>query len=33
MRLVLETAHRGLHNRMHAQGHFHEHNPVTDHHQ
>jgi hypothetical protein len=31
MRLVLESAHRTLHNRMHQQGHFHDHNPVTDH--
>jgi hypothetical protein len=25
MRLVLESAHRSLHNRMHQQGHYHEH--------
>lgn len=25
MHLVLESAHRGLHNRMHRLGHFHEH--------
>jgi hypothetical protein len=31
MRLVLETAHRELHNRMHQEGHFHEHTPPTDH--
>ncbi len=31
MRLVLEAAHRRLHNRMHAQGHFHEHTPGEDH--
>jgi hypothetical protein len=31
MRLVLESAHRRLHNRMHAQGHFHEHTAATDH--
>jgi hypothetical protein len=31
MRLVLESAHRGLHNRMHALGYFHEHTPVEDH--
>ena len=31
MRLVLESAHRGLHNRMHRQGHFHNHTPPTDH--
>jgi hypothetical protein len=31
MRLVLEAAHRSLHNRMHQQGRFHDHTPVTDH--
>jgi hypothetical protein len=31
MRLVLEGAHRSLHNRMHARGHFHEHTPPEDH--
>jgi hypothetical protein len=31
MRLVLESAHRILHNRMHQQGHYHEHTPVTEH--
>lgn len=31
MRLVLESAHRRLHNRMHAQGHYHEHTPGEDH--
>jgi hypothetical protein len=31
MRLVLESAHRSLHNRMHQQGYFHDHTPVTDH--
>ena len=31
MRLVLESAHRSLHNRMHQQGQFHDHTPVTDH--
>ena len=31
MRLTLESAHRTLHNRMHQQGHFHEHTPPTDH--
>jgi hypothetical protein len=25
MRLALESAHRTLHNRMHQQGHYHEH--------
>jgi hypothetical protein len=28
MRLVLESAHRSLHNRMHQQGYFHEHGPT-----
>jgi hypothetical protein len=32
MRLVLESAHRRLHNRMHQEGHFHEHTPAEDHH-
>jgi hypothetical protein len=27
MRLVLESAHRALHNRMHQEGHYHEHTP------
>ncbi|MHB1294079.1 MAG: CehA/McbA family metallohydrolase [Anaerolineae bacterium] len=31
MRLVLESAHRTLHNRMHQQGHYHTHSPVDDH--
>ena len=31
MRLVLESAHRGLHNRMHQLGYYHDHTPVTDH--
>jgi hypothetical protein len=31
MRLVLESAHRSLHNRMHELGYFHGHTPVTDH--
>ena len=31
MRLVLQSAHRSLHNRMHQMGFFHEHTPVTDH--
>lgn len=31
MRLALTAAHRELHNRMHAAGHYHEHTPVTDH--
>jgi len=32
MRLVLQSAHRSLHNRMHAQGMFHDHTAVDDHH-
>ncbi len=32
MRLELEAAHRKLHNRMHQEGHFHEHTPPADHH-
>jgi hypothetical protein len=31
MRLVLTSAHRTLHNRLHERGHFHEHTPLTDH--
>jgi hypothetical protein len=31
MRLVLEAAHRSLHNRMHQQGKYHDHTPVADH--
>jgi hypothetical protein len=31
MRLVLESAHRGLHHRMHELGFYHDHTPVTDH--
>jgi hypothetical protein len=31
MRLVLESAHRTLHNRMHQQGAFHDHIPQNDH--
>ncbi|GAB4545799.1 MAG: hypothetical protein Kow0063_39990 [Anaerolineae bacterium] len=31
MRLVLETAHRTFHNRMHQLGYYHNHTPVTDH--
>jgi hypothetical protein len=31
MRLVLESAHRRLHNRMHALGHYHDHTPEEDH--
>jgi hypothetical protein len=32
MRLVLTAAHRSLHNRMHQQGHYHEHTVTEDHH-
>jgi hypothetical protein len=32
MRLVLEAAHRQLHNRMHQAGHFHGHTSPEDHH-
>jgi hypothetical protein len=31
MRLVLESAHRKLHNRMHRMGHYHDHTIVMDH--
>jgi hypothetical protein len=31
MRLALTSAHRRLHNRMHAQGFFHQHTPAVDH--
>jgi hypothetical protein len=31
MRLVLESAHRRLHNRLHQLGTFHDHTPLTDH--
>jgi hypothetical protein len=31
MRLVLTSAHRSLHNRMHQRGTYHDHTPVTDH--
>lgn len=31
MRLVLVTARRSLHNRLHQQGVYHDHTPVTDH--
>jgi len=31
MRLVLESAHRRLHNRMHAAGQYHEHSAAEDH--
>ncbi len=31
MRLVLESAHRSLHNRMHRLGYYHDHTPAEDH--
>jgi hypothetical protein len=31
MQLVLTSAHRSLHNRMHQMGFYHDHTPVTDH--
>jgi len=31
MRLVLESAHRSLHNRMHQLGYYHDHTPMTHH--
>ena len=31
MRMVLESAHRSIHNRLHQAGHYHEHTPLTDH--
>lgn len=31
MRLVLTSAHRALHNRMHKEGRYHKHSPVDDH--
>lgn len=31
MKLVLTSAHRTIHNRMHEKGYFHQHNPVNDH--
>ena len=31
MRLALVTAHRSLHNRLHQQGHYHDHTPAADH--
>ena len=31
MRMVLTSAHRELHNRMHRMGHYHGHTPVEDH--
>ncbi|MCJ7700660.1 MAG: CehA/McbA family metallohydrolase [Anaerolineales bacterium] len=31
MRMVLTSAHRSMHNRLHARGYFHNHTPVTNH--
>jgi len=31
LRLLLESAHRSVHNRMHQMGQFHRHSPLTDH--
>jgi hypothetical protein len=31
MRLVIESAYRELHNRMHSNGMYHDHNPQSDH--
>jgi hypothetical protein len=31
MRMVLVSAHRSIHNRMHKLGYFHDHTPATDH--
>ncbi len=31
MRLLLESTHRKVHNRMHQMGYYHKHNPVSDH--
>jgi hypothetical protein len=31
MRMVLTSAHREVHNRMHQQGQYHAHTPVDDH--
>ena len=31
MRLLLTSAHRGLHNRLHQLGHYHRHTPLDDH--
>ena len=31
MRMVLESVHRAMHNRMHQMGHYHEHSPLDDH--
>lgn len=31
MKMVLTSAHRTLHNRMHEMGYYHQHTPVNDH--
>jgi hypothetical protein len=31
MRLMIQSAHRSLHNRMHQSGYYHDHTPITDH--
>lgn len=31
MRMILESAHRSVHNRMHQMGHYHKHTPEADH--
>jgi len=31
MRLVLESAHRSVHNRLHQEGHYHKHTGPQDH--
>ena len=33
MRLLLESTHRSVHNRMHQMGQYHRHSPLTDHHE
>ena len=32
MRLMLESAYRSVHNRMHQMGHYHDHLPEKNHH-
>ena len=31
MRMVLTSTYRSVHNRLHRQGHYHGHTPITDH--
>jgi hypothetical protein len=31
LRLLMESTHRSVHNRMHQLGHYHRHTPLTDH--